>query len=75
MKRNIMEMVKGKQVKFLFYRKGELMYTTECGFQFAVPVSDTGDAEFKPEDKASLFMRWLRPALKEAEKQENANPC
>jgi hypothetical protein len=54
-------MVKGhKKVKFSFYRNGELWYTTECGFEFPVPISDTGDACFLAEDKALLFMRYIR---------------
>lgn len=50
----------GKKVKFEFYRKGELWYTTECGFIFPVPIDDTGDGTFKNEDKAMLFMRYIR---------------
>ena len=57
---SIKEMVKDKTVKFLFYKEGELWYITECGFEFPVPISDTGAAEFKNEDKAILFMRWIR---------------
>lgn len=58
---NIKDMVKdGKKVKFSFYRHGELWYTTEDGFEFPVPVSDAGDAIFMAEDKAMLFMRYIR---------------
>lgn len=61
---NIKEMVKDKTVKFLFYKEGELWYTTECGFEFPVPISDTGTGMFGPEDKALLFMRWIRKQVK-----------
>lgn len=57
---NIKEMVKdNKKVKFIKYQKNELWYITENGFEFPVPISDTGDAEFVSEDKALLFMRWI----------------
>jgi hypothetical protein len=63
--------VDSKAVNFQFYRDGELWYETECGFQFPVPVSDTGKGMFKNKDKALLFMRWIRPQIAaiEAEKQ------
>lgn len=56
----IKEMVQNKKVKFLHYQRKELWYTTECGFAFPVPIEDTGDGEFKIEDKAILFMRWIK---------------
>jgi hypothetical protein len=54
------ERVKGR-VKFLFYSQGELWYTTtEDGFEFPVPISDTGTGVFKAEDKGIYFMRYIR---------------
>ena len=50
----------GKKVHFIFYRQGELWYKTECGFEFPVPINDAGTATFIPEDKAMLFMRYIR---------------
>lgn len=47
-------------VRFQYYRDGELWYKTESGFLFPVPVSDTGNAVFKNEDRGILFMRWIR---------------
>jgi hypothetical protein len=62
--KSIKEMVAGgKLVKFMFYRHGELWYTTECGFEFPVPIDDTGDGVFMHEDKAMLFMRYIRKHL------------
>jgi hypothetical protein len=62
--KNIKEMVKdGKKVRFQFYQKGELWYMTECGFSFPVPIEDTGDGIFANEDKAMLFMRYIRKHL------------
>ncbi len=57
------EMVKDKKVRFRFYREGELWYETEDGFQFPVPINDTGTGFFNAEDKAILFMRWIRKQL------------
>lgn len=58
------EIVKdGKKVYFQFFRGKSLYYKTECGFMFEVPISDTGDACFNAEDKAILFMRWIRRGL------------
>lgn len=58
---SIKDMVKdGKKVTFVFYREGELWYKTECGFQFSVPINDVGTAAMLNEDKAILFMRWIR---------------
>ena len=59
--KSVKEMVQnGQRVRFLRYSKGELWYSTEDGFEFPVPVSDTGDGSFMAEDKAMLFMRWIR---------------
>lgn len=58
------ELVAGdKQVHFQFYRKGELHYMTDDGFNFVVPVSDAGDATFLASDRAMLFMRYIRKQL------------
>lgn len=69
---NIKDMVKdNKRVKFCYYKHGELFYKTECGFMFPVPISDTGDGTFLDEDKAMLFMRYIRKQI-EAIKRDNA---
>jgi len=57
---SIKDMIKDKKVTFLHYKDGDLWYETECGFEFPVPVSDTGTATMLAVDKASLFMRWIR---------------
>lgn len=46
--------------KFVKYRKGDLWYRTELGFEFPVPVSDAGDASFDAEIKATLMLRYIR---------------
>lgn len=62
----------GKVVRFSHYRKGALYYKTENDFVFPVPIDDCGDATFSAEDKAILFMRYIRKAMadQEAAKQE-----
>lgn len=67
---NIKDMVKdGKRVTFAFYRCGELYYRTECGFEFPVPIHDIGNATFLAEDKAILFMRYIRKHIANIEKE------
>jgi hypothetical protein len=59
--RTMKEMIVNNQkVKFAFYRDGDLWYETECGFRFPVPVADAGTATFLAEDRAILFMRYIR---------------
>ena len=61
-KETIKDHIKGK-VKFKFYRDGSLYYQTETGLEFPVPISDIGNATFLNEDKAILFMRYIRKYL------------
>lgn len=56
-------MIKNKTVTFVFYKDGELWYTTECGFEFPVPINDVGTASMNAEDKAILFMRWIKKQI------------
>lgn len=74
MQYDIKSMVKdGKKARFIYYRHNELWYETECGFQFAVPVEDIGEATFLAEDKAMMLMRYIRKqvAANEAGKMES----
>ena len=58
---SIKEQVKdNKKVFFQYYRENCLWYKTEDGFIFPVPVEDIGNATFLAEDKAILFMRYIR---------------
>jgi len=57
----------GKKVHFVMFRKGYLYYRTTDGFEFAVPADDCGDGVFLNEDKAILFMRYIRKQLAENE--------
>ena len=61
---NIKDLVKGTTVKFLFYRDQQLWYNVQdVDFIFPVPISDIGNATFNCEDKALLFMRYIRKQL------------
>ena len=71
---NIKDMVKDKTVTFIYYREKELWYTTECGFEFPVPIWDTEGAAMKAQDKAIYFMRWIRKYIA-ALKAETQNEC
>lgn len=42
-----------------------LWYETDTGINFEVPCNDTGEADFHQADKAMLFMRWIKKALKD----------
>lgn len=71
MKYDIKNMVKdSKKVTFEFYRQKELWYKTECGFEFPVPIDDTGNGVFLKEDKAMLFMRYIRKQIEAIAKEE-----
>lgn len=59
--------INNQQVHFQFYRQGELWYRTDTGFEFPVPTSDMGDAVFSRDDKALLFMRYIRKHLENIE--------
>lgn len=59
---DLKEHIKG-QVHFRFYRGNQLWYQTDSGLCFPVPIDDIGDATFERDDKAILFMRYIRKAL------------
>ena len=62
--RTLKEMIVNNQkVRFSFYRDGQLWYETECGFRFSVPIEDAGTATFLAEDRAILFMRYIRKQI------------
>lgn len=69
---NIKDMVKDNVVRFTYYRDKELWYSLKYDngkvFMFPVPIDDVGNATLLHEDKALLFMRYIRKQLKELEK-------
>ncbi len=50
-----------------------MWYTTECGFDFPVPIADTGNAKFLNEDKAMMFMRYIRKHIAYIDAAKDAN--
>lgn len=60
---SILNIVKDATASFQYYRQGNLYYRTSTGFDFVIPLEDTGDASFLVEDKAIFFMRWIRKQL------------
>jgi len=75
----VKELVTGTHVRFTHYRKGELWYKVigqhnpgpglDPAFTFPVPISDCGEAAFLAEDKALLFMRYIRKHLDELQSE------
>ena len=67
---DIKDIVKDNMVRFLRYRKGIAYYAVrvpaeDADYAFPVPLDDIGDATLEAEDKAMLFMRYIRKALDE----------
>ena len=64
---NIKDIVKNNTVRFLRYRKGTAYYGVDVHsygkHEFPVPLEDVGDATLLDEDKAILFMRYIKRAL------------
>lgn len=58
----------GKKVHFSHYRAGNAYYTTDDGDTFAVPLSDLGEATLLRDDKAIMFMRYMRKHNAEVDK-------
>jgi hypothetical protein len=57
---SISDLVKGQTATFQYYRSGNLYYKTTDGFEFPIPISDTGEASFNQEHTALELMRWIR---------------
>ena len=53
----------GKRVSFVKYFDGDLWYRTENDITFPVPIKEIGSATFLADDKALLFMRYIRKHL------------
>lgn len=74
-------LIKDNVVRFNFYRAGNLYYEVSVSlrygietYQFPVPVSDIGDATFLKEDKAILFIRYIRKAIDNKELEKLPTP-
>lgn len=69
----IKEMVKNKTAKFSYYKKENLWYCTDDGFEFPVPISDIGDGIFQSSEKAMTLMRYIRIHLANIENGKEQN--
>ena len=67
----LIELIKDQQVHYQYYRENELWYETDNGFKFPVPISkkEIGNATFLRDDKAILFMRYIRKYKNEIDEQ------
>ncbi len=62
----IKNIIKDNKVYFSFLRKGFAYYSVtvdDVKYIFPVPLDDIGDATLMYEDKAIIFMRYIRKAL------------
>jgi hypothetical protein len=67
---NLKDIVKDNQVRFVRYRQGVMYYCVSVPgvadeHMFPVPVTDVGDATLEAQEKAIMFMRYIRKALEE----------
>lgn len=66
---NIKDIVKDNTVQFVRYRQGIAYYAVNVPAQgayvFPVPLEDIGDATLELEDKAIMFMRYIKRAIGE----------
>ncbi|MCK9446460.1 hypothetical protein M0Q50_06250 [bacterium] len=60
------DIVKDNVVNFSHYRASYLYYNVivdDIKYSFPVPIEDIGDATFLNQDKAIIFMRYIRKSL------------
>lgn len=77
MNKENMELLKTRvtgKVFFVCAREGCLWYRTDDKWIFPIPFEDTGNAQgsaatFPAEDKAILYMRWIRKHIEFEEEQ------
>lgn len=61
----------GKKVKFSLYRDGQFWYETEDGLVFPISMEEVQASKVTllAEDKAILFMRWMRKYIDSAKNE------
>lgn len=67
---DIKDIIRDNTVKFDFLRAGVAYYkviVSDDAYRFPVRLDDIGDATLMSEDKAILFMRFIRKALTDNE--------
>jgi hypothetical protein len=65
MKHNIKDMVKnGKKATFIKYNNGQLIYGTECGFEFPVPIASVAESNVNVLSKEAIsFTKGFKAVL------------
>lgn len=64
----ITQLVKGKTAVFVEYHSENMFYEIEGeNFRFPVPVKELQGTSVKAKERASVFMRWIKRALKQIE--------
>lgn len=66
---SIKEIIKGNTVYFHYLRANVAFYKVKYNeewYMFPVPLEDIGDATLLDEDKAIMFMRYIKKALDNA---------
>lgn len=58
-----------KVARFLRCEYKNLIYVTECGFEFPIPTSDLGNSSVSHTEKALLLMRYIRKEIARLENQ------
>jgi hypothetical protein len=70
MKHKLVEIVRGNVAKLAYSKSGRLFYQVDVDntrYTFSIDITDrdeVGDATFELEDKASMFMRYIRKGIK-----------
>ena len=69
MKHKLIEIVKGTKAKLAYSKGGKQYYKVDVDntrYTFPIDITDSnevGDAVFELEDKASIFMRYIRKSI------------
>lgn len=68
--KNLKDIIKDNSVEFHYYRAGVIYYSVtynDEAYTFPVRLDDVGDATLMKQDKAILFMRYIRKAIESNE--------
>jgi len=69
MKHKLIDLVKGTIAKFAYFKESQLFYNIEVEdtiYTFPIDMTDAnefGEAQLNAEEKASLFMRYIKKAI------------
>jgi hypothetical protein len=59
------DLIKGKRAVFVEFHGGNLFYEIDGKFRFPVPVDELQGTSVLSEEKASVFMKWVKRSLKQ----------